>query len=68
MFNKERKMTKVFIVQAQGWGDDEDAMYNISAHSTREKAEDAMHVLIAEAHSDGLEDVVTDIEEMTLDA
>lgn len=61
-------MKTVYIVQAQGWGDDEAAMYNISAHSSRELAEDAMHILIAEAHSDGLEDVVTDIEEIAVDA
>lgn len=61
-------MQKVYIVQVQGWGDDEDAMYNVSAHSTREKAEDAMHVLIADAHDDGLTDVVTEIEVITVDA
>jgi hypothetical protein len=61
-------MQKVYIVQVRGWGDDEDAMYNVSAHSTREKAEDAMHVLIADAHDDGLLDVDTDIEVMTIDA
>jgi hypothetical protein len=61
-------MKKVYIVQVQGWGDDEDAMENVSAHSTREKAEDAMHVLIADAHDDGLLDVVTDIQVMTIDA
>ena len=61
-------MQKVCIVQARGWGDDENAMYNISAHSTRELAEDAMHVLIADAHEDGLTDVETDIEVITVDA
>jgi len=61
-------MQKVYIVKVQGWGDDEDAFENISAHSTRELAEDAMHVLIAEAHDDGLLDVVTDIEVITVDA
>ena len=61
-------MNKVYIVQVQGWGDDEDAMYNVSAHSTRELAEDAMHVLIADAHDDGLLDIVTEIEVITVDA
>ena len=61
-------MQKVYIVKVLGWGDDEDAWENISAHSTREKAEDAMHVLIADAHDDGLLDVDTDIEVMTIDA
>jgi hypothetical protein len=62
------KMKKVYIVKVQGWGDDENAFENVSAHSTRLLAEDAMHVLIAEAHDDGLLDVVTDIEEITLQA
>ena len=61
-------MTKVYIVRVLGWGDDEDAWENISAHSTREKAEDAMHVLIADAHDDGLLDVETEIEVITVDA
>jgi hypothetical protein len=61
-------MTKVYIVRVLGWGDDEDAWENISAHSTRELAEDAMHVLIADAHDDGLEDVETVVEVMTIDA
>jgi len=61
-------MKKVYIVRVLGWGDDEDAWENISAHSTRELAEDAMHVLIADAHDDGLLDVDTDIEVMTVDA
>ena len=62
-------MQKVYIVKVLGWGDDEDAWENISAHSTRQLAEDAMHVLIAEAHDvPGLMDVETDIEVMTVDA
>lgn len=59
---------QVYIVQVQGWGDDEDAMYNVSAHSTRAGAEAAVAQLTAEAHTDGLTDVVTDIEVVTVDA
>jgi len=61
-------MKKVYIVKVQGWGDDEDAMYNISAHSTRAKADTALATLLAEAEADGLTDVVTDIEVITVDA
>ena len=61
-------MQKVYIVQAQGWGDDEDAMYNISAHSTRELADAAIAELLKQAADDGLDDVITDIEVMTVDA
>ena len=32
-------MTTVFIVQAQGFGDDEDAFYNIAAFSTQKLAD-----------------------------
>jgi hypothetical protein len=61
-------MQKVYIVQVQGWGDDEDAFYNTGVYSSRVNAETAQRNLIAEALEDGLEDVVTDIEEMELDA
>jgi hypothetical protein len=61
-------MQKVYIVQVQGWGDDENAFYITGAYSTRAKAEDAVAQLTAEAHTDGLTDVVTDIEVVTVDA
>jgi len=31
-------METVFVIQAQGWGDDEDEYVNVSAHSTLELA------------------------------
>ena len=31
-------MQTVFIIQAQGWGDDEDEYVNVSAHSTLARA------------------------------
>jgi len=61
-------MQKVYIVQVQGWGDDEDAFYITGAYSTRELAEAAVAKLTADAEADGLEDVVTDIEVVTVDA
>ena len=61
-------MQKVYIVQVQGWGDDEDAFYITGAYSTRELAEEAVAKLTADAHLDGLDDVVTDIEVVTVDA
>ena len=60
-------MKKVYIVQVQGWGDDEDAFYITGAYSTKEKAEDAERNIITEAEADELE-VVTQIEVVTVDA
>ena len=61
-------MQKVYIVQVQGWGDDEDAMYNTGAYSTRKLADNALAELLVQAEEDGLTDVVTDIEVLTVDA
>jgi hypothetical protein len=61
-------MKKVYIVKVQGWGDDEDAFENISAHSTRKLADTALKTLLTEAEADGLTDVVTDVEVITVDA
>lgn len=61
-------MQKVYIVQVRGWGDDEDAMENVSAHSTRALAEEAVIALTEQAFADGLDDVETDITVMTVDA
>jgi len=60
-------MQKVYIVQVRGWGDDEDAMYNVGAFSTRELADAHIVELTAQALADELE-VETDIEVMTVDA
>ena len=61
-------MQKVYIVQVQGWGDDENAFYNTSGHTTRKLADSALEALLAEAEADGLTDVVTNIEVLTIDA
>jgi hypothetical protein len=61
-------MKKVYIVQVQGWGDDEDAFEITGAYSTRELAEAAVTQLTADALADGLDDVVTEIEVVTVDA
>jgi hypothetical protein len=61
-------MKKVYIVKVQGWGDDEDAMENMGAFSTRALADAHIVELVAQAEADGLDDVVTDVEVLTLDA
>jgi hypothetical protein len=60
-------MTKVYIVQVRGWGDDEDAMENVGAFSTRELADAHIVQLTADAQLDEL-DVETDVQVMTIDA
>jgi hypothetical protein len=60
-------MKNVYIVKVRGWGDDEDAMENIAAFSTRQLAEANIEQLTADAQADELE-VDTDIEVMTVDA
>ena len=60
-------MNKVYIVQVQGWGDDEDAFYNTGAYSTKAKADAALAELVAQAEADELE-VVTNMEVITVDA
>ena len=60
-------MTTVYILQAQGFGDDEDAFENIGAFSSMEKLEAALVVMESEWAEDELE-VVTNVEEMMLDA
>ena len=61
-------MKKVYIVQVRGWGDDEDAMENVGAFSTRELADAHVVQLLADAEADELLEVETDIQVMTLDA
>ena len=61
-------MQKIYIVQVQGWGDDEDAFYTVGAYSTRAKADAAVAKLTADALADSIDDVVTDIEVITVDA
>lgn len=61
-------MTKVFVLQAQGFGDSEDEFYNIGVFSTEEKLESALLSLQEQWAEDGLEDVETNVESWELDA
>jgi len=63
---KEKKMT-VYILQAQGLGDNEFAFYNTGVYSTLEFAQNAEQNLIRELHDDGLTDIATNIEMLELD-
>ena len=59
-------MTKVYILQAQGFGDDEDAFENIGVFSSRAKLEKALEESQAQWAEDDLE-VETRVEEFELD-
>ena len=61
-------MQKVYVLQVQGWGDDEDAFYTTGVYDSKVGAETAQRNLISEAHADGLTDAVTQIEEFELNA
>ena len=61
-------MTKVYVLQAQGFGDDEYAFANIGVFSSKDKLEAALASMQAEWLADGLEDVATNVEEYELDA
>ena len=60
------KMT-IYILQAQGLGDNEFAFYNVGVYSTLDFAQNAEQNLIRESHDDGLSDIVTNIEMLELD-
>ena len=60
-------MQTVFVVQAQGFGDDEDAFYNIAAFSTKVLADE----YVADLHEQDAQDdndFVYSIHEKTLQA
>ena len=61
-------MSKVYVVQALGFGDREDAFYNMGVYSTKAQANKALKEMEAEWAEDDLEDVETNIEEWELDA
>ena len=61
-------MTKVYVLQVQGWGDDENAFYNTGAYSTRAGAVKAERALVKEAEADGLTNVITNIEALSVDS
>ena len=60
-------MVKVFILQAQGFGDDEMEFVNIGAYSSMPKLNKALKVLRKNWAEDDL-DVVTRVETYTVDA
>ena len=59
-------MARVYVLQAQGFGDDEDAYENIGVFTSRDKLESTLAELEEEWAEDELE-VVTNVEEFELD-
>ena len=61
-------MKKVYIVQVQGWGDNEEDFVNIAAFSTLALAEAHVVELEKQAEADDMGPIVTDVEVLTIDA
>jgi hypothetical protein len=61
-------MQKVYVLQVQGWGDDEDAFYNIGVYNSIDNLENAKQNCVREAYDDGLIDVVLNVEEFEVNA
>jgi hypothetical protein len=61
-------MKNVYVLQVQGWGDDEDAFEVTGVYDSKDAVETAQRNLISEADADGLEDVVTQINVFELNA
>ena len=61
-------MQKIYVLQVQGWGDDENAFYITGVYDSKVAVETAQRNLISDADADGLEDTVTQIETFELNA
>jgi len=61
-------MQKVYVLQAQGLGDDEDAFYNIGVYDSISNLENAKQNFTSEWEADGLTDVVLNVEEFEVNA
>ena len=61
-------MQKMYVLQAQGMGDDEYAYESIGVYSSRENAENALQNFVRECYDDGLSSIETRIDEIELNA
>ena len=61
-------MNKVYVLQAQGWGDNENEFYNVGVYDSTDSLENAKQNLVREAYDDGLTDVVLNVEEFEVNA
>ena len=61
-------MQKVYVLQAQGFGDNENEFYNIGVYNSIDNLENAKQNLVREAYDDGLTDVVLNVDEYEVNA
>jgi hypothetical protein len=61
-------MQKVYVLQAQGLGDNEYEFYNIGVYDSIDNLENAKQNFTREMNDNGLEDVVLNVEEYEVNA
>jgi len=61
-------MKIVFVLQAQGFGDNENEFYNIGVYDSIDNLNNAKENCIREAYDDGITEVVFNIEEFEVNA
>jgi hypothetical protein len=61
-------MQKVYVLQVQGFGDNENEFYNIGVYNSINNLEAAKQNVVREAYDDGLTDIVLNVEEFEVNA
>jgi hypothetical protein len=61
-------MQKVYVLQAQGLGENEYEFYNIGVYDSIDNLENAKQNFTRDMHDNGLEDVVLNVEEYEVNA
>jgi hypothetical protein len=61
-------MQKVYVLQAQGLGENEYEFYNIGVYDSIDNLENAKQKFTRDMHNNGLEDVVLNVEEYEVNA
>jgi hypothetical protein len=61
-------MQTMYVLQAQGLGDNEDEFYNVGVYDSINNLEAAKQNFVREWYDDGLTDVVLNVEEFELNA
>jgi hypothetical protein len=61
-------MQKVYVLQAQGFGDNENEFYNIGVYDSVDSLENAKQNLVREAYDDCFTDIVLNVEEFEINA